>query len=906
MGSRKTAMKYQELDESIEDADIFLQSRGSPSLAKHDIDLSSSNTSQTSSRFSSSRLGLVGDDFLPVDMLPEDESFASQSFCSLGGYGHEPTTEEEQAQRDIFENARLFINPGPVLKYAIYLFGERKLFTLFCVHFMCSMVVFVHFFLLKFDQKAAGVPAEAPHYWWKRIVPPLEFGTMHAVLFQMALVPLTMSRYSIASLSDSAICKFVPLNRIIRMHIHLGYTICGLLVLSTILFFIFFGTLCSDGDQAICAKFTSEIMCTGYGIIAAVLSLLGTSYFRDWIPYEIFYGVHHIVFIFYALSIAHTLDDKHRSHEQERSQTFKWFSATLCFYLCDRLAMHFSRRYTARLLSSSTIEGSNGTRTIILRLRRPAIFSFKPGQYAFLRLNEIDMHWHPFSIASGPASPYLEFYIEVFKKDSWTDKLWNTLEGDGEGGFSKKQIDIEVMGPCGTPLAKLEDFSHCLAVGTGSGIVPILSLYKQHVRQLLRLDPCSHFSDLENHTRKIEAAERALGPRQGSLGKKLATSCVPRLHRDNMADEATNAAAGPDDSLALSIRDKIEKHERLMRWRDIKGSIKDMKSEAFRATHSIYGLALLALLPACGAMLIGLTISFNTSTVNLRVTMTNVLQQITVLFQLLFFVIALFVWDGNQLGAYTDAAICAISPFASWYFSIQYHVNGRMSLGDVTTYCFLIGYATIRLWSCTVKSHHGSWRKRVETEGIDALEKLELCWVSRSASLVSDVIPDINEIWTQLAEQWGEENAFKVCQVSVYVTDKDKAACELLKQELSASLLFRNGAIKFGRPDFGRLIEGHTVRMICTRKKSYSLLAFCGSPVVADEVLHHKVSNDIITAVIGHSADHQMEFSQECYGGPKKQKSKVITNFHKEQISPTKTLSTRTTVLYGAGRKYLV
>lgn len=263
------------------------------------------------------------------------------------------------------------------------------------------MAFIAHFFLIKFDQKAAAVPEGAPRYWWKRVVPPLEFGTMHAILFQMALIPLTMSRYSIASLSDSVFHKFIPLNRAIRMHIHLGYTICILLVLSTILFFTFFGLLCSDGDQTFCAKFTSEIMCTGYGIIAAILILLGTSYFRNRIPYEIFYSIHHLVFVFYALSIAHTLDDKQRNHDQARAQTFKWFSATLCYYLCDRMAMYFSQKYTARLVSSSTIEGSNDTRMIILRLRRPAIFTFKPGQYAFLRLKNIDAHWHPFSIASG-------------------------------------------------------------------------------------------------------------------------------------------------------------------------------------------------------------------------------------------------------------------------------------------------------------------------------------------------------------------------------------------------------------------------------------------------------------------------------------------------------------------------
>ena len=327
-----------------------------------------------------------------------------------------------------------------------------------------------HFFFIKFDQKAMEVPEGAPRYWWKRIVPPLEFGTMHAILFQMALIPLTMTRYSIASLSESTLNRFIPLNRVIRMHIHLGYTISILLVLSTLLFFAFFGLLCSDGDQTFCSKFRSEIMCTGYGIIASILILLGTSYFRHRIPYEIFYGVHHLVFIMYAITIAHTLDDKQRTGESQRSQTFKWFSATLVYYMCDRAAMYLNNRYTTRLVSSTTIEGSsNGSRMIILRLKRPALFTFKPGQFAYLRLLSIDNQWHPFSIASGPASSYIEFYIEVFGKNSWTDKLWDVLEGDGNGGFSDKQIEMEVLGPCGTSLAKTEDYSHALTIGTGTG-----------------------------------------------------------------------------------------------------------------------------------------------------------------------------------------------------------------------------------------------------------------------------------------------------------------------------------------------------------------------------------------------------------------------------------------------------
>lgn len=417
------------------------------------------------------RLNFIGDEFSPVEMSNIGEECSLCSMTVDEGNAKDYTVDAEKAEREIFVGARHYLNPGPFFRSIIYLFAERKILVFSAIHFVCTMVIWTHFFLVKYEQKLATVPEGAPRYLWKRIIPPLEFATMHAVLFQMALIPLTMSRYSTASLSESVINRFVPLNRTIRMHIHLGYMVIILLLLSTVVFFTFFGRLCVDGDQTFCDKFRSEIMCTGYAIVATLLLILGTSYFRHKIPYEIFYAVHHLVFIFYAITIAHTLDDKHRSGEQNRSQTFKWFSATLVYYLCDRAAMYLNHRYKARLVSSSTIEGSSGCKMIILRLRRPELFCFKPGQFAYLRLSAIDSTWHPFSIASGPASSYLEFYIEVFGKSSWTSKLWDVLEDDNEknGGYSERYIELEVLGPCGTSLAKTEDFSHAVAIGTGTG-----------------------------------------------------------------------------------------------------------------------------------------------------------------------------------------------------------------------------------------------------------------------------------------------------------------------------------------------------------------------------------------------------------------------------------------------------
>lgn len=135
--------------------------------------------------------------------------------------------------------------------------------------------------------------------------------------------------------------------------------------------------------------------------------------------------------------------------------------------------MHLNQKFRARIESSSVVSGRKNRKMIILRLKRPVLFHFKPGQYAFLRLKDIDVHWHPFSIASDPASQSLEFYVEVFGETSWTRKLWNILQIESKVPTEARQIEFEVMGPYGTTLAKTEDFSHALAIGAGTG-KPIL------------------------------------------------------------------------------------------------------------------------------------------------------------------------------------------------------------------------------------------------------------------------------------------------------------------------------------------------------------------------------------------------------------------------------------------------
>jgi hypothetical protein len=724
----------------------------------------------------------------------------------------------------------------------------------------------------------------------------------------MALIPLTMSRFSIAALSESVLDRFVPLNRALRIHIHLGYTMVLIVFLDTAFFFTFFGILCADGEQAYCDKFTSEIMITGYGILVILLIIAGTSYFRHQIPYEIFYAVHHIIFLMYIIVVVHTFDMAQRKGQHSRSQTFKWFSSTLLYYLCDRAAMHLNHKYQTRLVSSSAVTGTNGSRMLIIKLKRPVLFNSKPGQYAFLRLTELDLHWHPFSIASGPDSSCLEFYIEVFTDKSWTGKLWKMLKADGDtNGSNLREFDLEVMGPYGTSLANTNSYSHALAVGSGTGkynvvlsrcklhvaiecspidtlftgIVPMLSLFKQHVHQLLRLDPANHFLDLERHQRKIRQIEKAEEPRKASLAKKVAASCRARRTPDDRPSKSKR------DSVVQSIRNRIAIHESVQEMEGsdrqlVRLSMQAMRSAARRATRSIYGVVLLTIMPVLGISLIALTISWNTIDVELYGGMVEALMILTAVFQLSFAVVACCVWDASQFAAFIDTAFCLIMPFADWYWFGHYEQNGVLSPSDITTYSLLMGYLTARAWSMTVKPRHRSWRTADGScSGLTTLERLEMVWVTRSASLVSEILPEINTIWDQLVSVWGAENAQAVCRIQIFVTDTDQRAVALLKQELLHQSLGQGtcDSIRFERPDFAEIIENHTLDMITTRRNSYSVLAFCGSPILAGNLHHLKINNDMVAAVTGNKR-HQMEFVSESYGGSKggKKKASNATN----------------------------
>ena len=530
------------------------------------------------------------------------------------------------------------------------------------------------------------------------------------------------------------------------------------------------------------------------------------------------------------------------------------------YYVCDRVAMHLNHKYRTRLESSSLVSGSNDARMVILTLRRPALFRFKPGQYAYLRVGKIDNHWHPFSIASDPSSPNLQFYVEVYSSKSWTGKIWDMLQDDRDSKFSSRQIDVEIMGPIGTPLAKTEDYSHVLAIGTGTGIVPILSLFKQQVHQLLRLDPEIHFREIKSHRTKVHEVEIAEQSRKGSFVERLLRSC--RLQKKSYISRG--------DTVKESIRNSIARRDvaDTLTRQEFQATMAQMKTAAFQATRSIYGTVLLCILPVIGLTLIGLMISWNTINIELYSGMTYFLKTFTVGFQACFAAITFFIGDSSEFLTYIDMVMTLIAPFADWYWLLLCENNGTLNPGDLTLYCLLTGYMVFRLWSMAVIPRHRSWRTRVENEGIRTMERFDMVWVARSASLVSEILPDINEIWKSLVDTWGEKNAASVCRISIYVTDKDPDARSLLEKEICNTLLYKSGSVHFDRPDFSAMIQDHTIELITTRRHSQSLLAYVGSPQLAQDIHRCKISNDMVTAITGHKKQ-EMEFVSISHGGVK-------------------------------------
>ena len=117
----------------------------------------------------------------------------------------------KRKESSLFDNAKQFIQFGPMLRFVTWLYSGRKLLLLLCSHFVASLIIWgmclmctlyfmhyvdfmykshscltlllAHFAMIRYEQQEGTVPEDASRYTAKRIVPPFLYGSKHCSRF---------------------------------------------------------------------------------------------------------------------------------------------------------------------------------------------------------------------------------------------------------------------------------------------------------------------------------------------------------------------------------------------------------------------------------------------------------------------------------------------------------------------------------------------------------------------------------------------------------------------------------------------------------------------------------------------------------------------------------------------------
>lgn len=203
-------------------------------------------------------------------------------------------------------------------------------------------------------------------------------------------------------------------------------------------------------------------------VVIAIMWVFALSIVRRSSRFELFYFTHLLYVVWFVLAIVHA------------PSFLLWAGAPLLGFGVERVL-----RLTRRAKMTSVIE-AQALRSGVTRLELdpPRGFSWRPGDYAFLRIPAIAKHeWHPFTISSAEESGALTFHIRSL--GNWTAALRRRVErdeaaGDGAGSATEPMVAY-VDGPYGTPSAHIFDSRFAVFIGAGIGVTPFASVLASFV-----------------------------------------------------------------------------------------------------------------------------------------------------------------------------------------------------------------------------------------------------------------------------------------------------------------------------------------------------------------------------------------------------------------------------------------
>jgi predicted ferric reductase len=221
--------------------------------------------------------------------------------------------------------------------------------------------------------------------------------------------------------------------------------------------------------QALLKHSLFEFLClTGLGITGIVLTLAiatmayfaRSRFYRRPRNYHWFRQSHRLYWIWYALMLWHS------------PRFWAWFLIPGGLFVLN----HFWKsRRNAQLSCILKLEPL-ADQVVKVELRRPANFSFRAGDYLYLRVPEIDrQQWHPFTLSSAPEADRLTLHVR--NAGYWTGLL-HQLARDVES--VELPVAVEIDGPYAAPSAVALRSNVTILVAGGIGITPFASLI-QHV-----------------------------------------------------------------------------------------------------------------------------------------------------------------------------------------------------------------------------------------------------------------------------------------------------------------------------------------------------------------------------------------------------------------------------------------
>ena len=209
--------------------------------------------------------------------------------------------------------------------------------------------------------------------------------------------------------------------------------------------------------------FTTTPLAIGILSLYLFICIMIASLLYKRISYSKWQYIHILTYILFGLSLYHILTIG--SDIQNLKIIYAFLFAMLCIGIIYRTTYKIKQKKYKFTVSDIQKETHN-----VFTIKTNKTFSFKPGQFCFLRLNKNKLYArHPFTISSSNLDKELSFTVKL--KGKFTEELYKL----------QKNEEIFIDGPFG--IFTIEDKTKNLVfIAGGVGITPFMSMIRSQLQ----------------------------------------------------------------------------------------------------------------------------------------------------------------------------------------------------------------------------------------------------------------------------------------------------------------------------------------------------------------------------------------------------------------------------------------